>query len=309
MKKAGTLMVALYVTALTGGLLAQPQVRNTIPAGGPNTLDYGDAALRSLPTPIKIRSNMNLGDVIARGNRVDIDRNGLASDDECQFEFGVEITLMSGSRTAIIERAPDCTVVLKDMVDVDAVEPEIAVEQAARSGQSGLFPSAFRLFSQWWNSLAPTLSAQVYLSKGVYGHIYQYGGGGPYLDGLTAQQGWLHWRYNITEAIMMNASGWYCQAGYNPGCQNPLTIPPMFVNNLGWYPEAPTGFGEVFGGPGTVVTRLDFSTWRHTPTNAFNHTFYVRRNGNRLGAGTCSNYYSGSIVLGSVVHCNTYAYP
>lgn len=83
----------------------------------------------------------------------------------------------------------------------------------------------------------------------------------------------------------------------------------MFHENLGWYPQVPTGFGDVFGGPGTVVTRLDFSSWQFTPLGTWNHTFYVRRNGSAHGAGTCSNYYSGSIVLGSVIHCNTYAYP
>lgn len=70
MKAAGTLIVALYVIALTGGLLAQPQVRSTVPAGGPNTQYYDNAALRSLPVPIQIRSDINRGDVIARGNRV-----------------------------------------------------------------------------------------------------------------------------------------------------------------------------------------------------------------------------------------------
>lgn len=309
MKAAGTLIVALYVIALTGGLLAQPQVRSTVPAGGPNTQYYDNAALRSLPVPIKIRSDMNRGDVIARGNRVDIDRNGLMSEDECQFDFGVEITLMSGSRTVIIERTPDCTVVLQGVVDVDAVEPEAAAEPAAGGRQLGFLPAALRLFGQWWNALSPTLSAQLYLTKGVYGMVYQYGGGGPSYDGLTAQQGWLHWKYNTTHAIMMNASGWYCQAGPYPGCQNPLTMPPMFHTNLGWYPQVPTGFGDVYGGPGAVVTRLDFSTWQYTPTGTWNHTLYARRNGSAQGAGTCSNWYNGSIVLGSVVHCHTYAYP
>lgn len=118
----------------------------------------------------------------------------------------------------IIERTPDCTVVLQNVVDVDAVEPDAAAEPAAGGRQFGFLPAALRLFGQWWNALSPTLSAQLYLSKGVYGHIYQYGGGGPNYDGLTAQQGWLHWKYNTTEAIMLNASGWYCQAGYYPGC-------------------------------------------------------------------------------------------
>lgn len=167
-------------------------------------------------------------------------------------------------------------------------------------------------FARLWEAFMPVVHAAQWgaWKRTVYGHVYQYGlAGGSLTDGLTAQQGWLTWRYNYSQATMYpyETYEWTCTAGRdyygNPNCRAPyLQIPPMFPYNLGWWAYN-FYIGNQFAGPGTVIHRTDYSSYFFNNYNTLNHTFQNQRIAYANGHGTCLFAYSGSIVFGPTNWC------
>lgn len=304
-----SVVVAMFILVLGTGLLAQTTNRSggAVPFAGRNLPAEGTAKAPALALPVQFHRGLRAGDVIARGNRVDANRDGVAEQDECEFNFGVKISLMSGSRTVTVGRGPDCTAVLEDVQDVNVVEPgDVAKPEGVARREGGYVRTVQQLAGRWWNAVFPTVEAQTLWTKKVaYGHVYTYGGGGPVLDGLTAQQGWLVWEYNLQQAKLdiWNTWGYYCMAG-TPGCQPPLTIPPMFPYNLGWTPTA-ASYQDVYAGPGSVVTRLDWSSYKFTG-DTFQHGLYERRNGRYNGVGECIGWVVGSYPVSWTTTCDVH---
>ena len=126
--------------------------------GGENNIESPAPGARSRPMPILIRRTMKKGDVIARGNRVDANRDGIIHPYECRFDFGLQISLHSGSRTVTLQRGPGCTAVLKDITDIDVVEADDPVA-AAIPPRVGI---AQRLLNGLFDAFFPKLQAQSY---------------------------------------------------------------------------------------------------------------------------------------------------
>lgn len=105
--------------------------------------------------------------------------------------------------------------------------PAAVEERSAASGK--LFPDRVRAGV----SAAPGVSRDLDLWAACYG-----------IDGLTAQQGWMDYRWTPTAAMIEAAWGWFCTAGISywlggipqSNCQNPMEVAgaPMFQVNTGW---------------------------------------------------------------------------
>jgi hypothetical protein len=215
------LIIALIVavTAVwSTDVLAQPP----LPLGGANVESNG-LGRQSPPLRIglRIRRDMKPGEVFARGNRIDVNNDGVLQEGECYFDY--VITVLPG-QTVSTAVGPGCTIVLHSVTEgpVVLLRPEQAPNLARM------------LFNRFMDAVGPKVHAQSQqrpYTKGVYGHLYHWGGGGKEFDGLTAQQGWIEWEHNaFNSAQMLHAGGWYCTAGYTyppQGCLQMLGIPPM----------------------------------------------------------------------------------
>jgi hypothetical protein len=87
----------------------------------PSDVDGGPHAL---PAPVLIHKGLKPGDVIAWGKPMRSDHAG--PNDDCVYNFGVEITITSGSRTVGLRKGPECTVVLDRIIDVDVISDHAA---------------------------------------------------------------------------------------------------------------------------------------------------------------------------------------
>jgi hypothetical protein len=276
---------------------------------GQNRFPRTDAESRSvrtnLPRPVRITRRHLPGDVLTRGRAMMRNRGGRATQD-CEFDFGVEVSLYSGSREYTIETRPDCSVVLQNLNDNDVVEPEDRIVAAQTPGAFGRIRD---VAGRLWDALFPTAFAQSYALKTIYHHIYTCGiacAGG--IDGLTAQQGWLYYRHNGISAQMDGAWGWFCTSGMNGSyswCQPPMEVPgaPMNQINTGW-----AGYNSWimyrYWGPGTNVSAGDQTMFDWRPIGfppTFIHTLYNERKANQYGVASCISYYSGYIVNGPVI--------
>jgi len=264
---------------------------------------------RDLGTPIRITRDMRRGDVVARGNvmrRAPGRPPALQGADpnfDCEYDFGVSISLRQGSRAVYLTTGPNCTVVIDRIEDEDVIELENNVVQ----GKSVPMNPIARL----WNAFVPTLHAQWNCynrcKQKIYSHIMTWGLATPAYDGLTAQQGWLEFSYQSGQATQLYGGtyGWACVAGVNPytglqNCQSPLNIPPMFPTNIGWWATNFFIGPGSYPGPGSSINRLDQSDFflDRFPLREYQHTLFNRRIGYGGGGGTCSLYYSGSIPFG-----------
>jgi hypothetical protein len=271
----------------------------------PQTDDEARLIRRDLPPPVKISRSTLPGDIVARGRHVQR-TTGRTAGSDCAFDFGFEIELQSGSREVVLRPQPDCTVTLESVTDVDVVEPQ---EHAVASVKPGIFATARHVTGKLWEALFPTAFAQTDVLRTLYHHIYTCGigcSGG--IDGLTAQQGWLNYRYNYTQAKLDTAYAWFCMAGSAGGysyCQDPMHVAyaPMAPVNTGW-----TGYGGVMyrnWGWGSQVSAGDYSTYQWIPVGqsvppAYIHTLYNERKANYNGSVSCVSWISGSIVNGPV---------
>lgn len=297
---------AVGIMSTSPAAYAQIQWQST---GGMNQYPRNDdearLARRELPTPVKISGSTLRGDVVARGRRVQR-ASGRISASDCEFDFGFEIQLQAGSREVVLQPQPDCTITLESITDKDVVEP---AEYAVNAVKPGIFAAVRHVAGKLSEALFPTAFAQTDVLRTLYHHIYTCGvacAGG--IDGLTAQQGWLNYRYNYTQAKLDTAYAWFCMAGSSGGysyCQFPMEIAgtPMFPVNTGW-----TGFGGVMyrtWGPGTQVSAGDYSIYQWIPVGqsvppAFVHTLYNERKANYNGTVSCVSWISGSIPNGPV---------
>jgi hypothetical protein len=206
----------------------------------------------------------------------------------------------------ILWHRADCTVVVDDIVDTSVVEvPENVA--AART----LFGSIAKVSGWLWEALFPIAHAQSYASRRMYHHIHTCGAacaGG--IDGLTAQQGWMDYRYNTLNARMDGAWGWACTAGTKtPGvswCQPPMEIAaaPMAPVNTGW---AATNFWivERVWGPASQVRAADqsdffWAPWPATQPRSYQHRLSSLRFANYNGTAGCSSGITGSWVNGPI---------
>jgi hypothetical protein len=129
---AAALLAYLLMAARGGGVAASATVSpaqqpfamamssQSSGVGAPGVLPPASFQARALPTPIRIHPGLRPGDVIARGNPKTASPS--APDDNCSFDFGIEISIESGSRSVSLVRGPGCTVILGRIVDVNVVE-------------------------------------------------------------------------------------------------------------------------------------------------------------------------------------------
>lgn len=288
------LLLAIVVLLFHADLFAQQ-----LPLGGPN---LEGPPQRPLRTGIQIRDDMKPGEVLARGNRVDLNRDGVIQDNECYFDYGITLQFGQSVDTRV---GPGCTVLLDKVTQV-----------AARILSPSDAPSLVRrLFDRLRDAVLPTAYAQSYPYRaGIYGHLYMWGGGGKDWDGLTAQQGWYEYEWNQSQARSLHAGGWYCDCGnvHPPqGCLPLLGIPPMNGKNAGWQPLQ-MGWKDWFPGPGTYTGRLDWSEFWFNPGH-WRHTLFVRRvgrpNWNSTPYGECPMWLEGSYIAGTTQYCGWYNLP
>ena len=268
----------------------------TLP-GGANLESSGGVPPLPLRVGLQIRSDMKPGEVLARGNRVDLNNDGVAQENECYFDYGLDLRPGQSVDTRV---GPGCTIILDSVTERAAVLPT-QVPSLAR-----------KLFNRFFETVFPSVRAQSYpYQRGVYGHVYMWGLGGKEFDGLTAQQGWYEWEYNYSTARNLHAGGWYCTAGYTyppEGCLQLLGIPPMNKNNTGWTPLQ-MGWLDWFLGPGTYTGRLDWSEYWFSSGQQWRHKLYVRRVGQHNGNASCPIWVEGSIVAGATQACYYYNLP
>jgi hypothetical protein len=129
MKCLTTVVVAVAATLLSASIGAAQGVQGGAGRPAPSGMKFKD-----LPVPIRIDRSMKAGDIIARGGRADVTSGGFKTDDQCVFNFGIEIALELGSRTVTIGRGPDCTAVIEDIEDIGVVEPGERRQAAVRGG-------------------------------------------------------------------------------------------------------------------------------------------------------------------------------
>jgi hypothetical protein len=238
---------------------------------------------------------MKRGEVLARGNRVDLNNDGILQENECYFDYGLDLQPGQEVKTIV---GPGCTILLDDFRENQPLLAAIPPKQ---------------FFAQLWDKFFPRLHAQSYpYQKGIYGHIYGYGLGGSGIDGVTAQQGWTEWEHNgFNEGRMLHSGGWYCTANYSyppQGCLPLLGIPPMASKNMGWEPLLGQ-WTDAFWGPGWEIGRLDYSQFRFVP-EAYRHYLYVRRRGYGNGTGNCPMWVDGAVPPGGTYQaCYYYNLP
>lgn len=303
----------LACVMLAGGVttaLAQGQGSRVFYAG-PNEAPPQGERMRDLPVPILIRRTMNPGDIVARGTRVPW-RSGISlppdaePQGDCQFNFGVRIDLFQGTRSVRIERGPDCTAVIAAIENSnDVIElNDLRARREALDGKQTPLAKLIRAFF-------PPLYAQwPKYQQSVYGEKRSYGGGTPWLDGLTAEQGFFKFFWSAGQATQItgwgNTYGWACTAGRDvfgaSYCQPPLGIPPMFPTNLGWWAYN-IFIGTQEYGPSATVHRIDYASFFFSQSQLFIHTIFSQRIGYGNGGGTCTLWYTGSVPIGTYNTC------
>jgi hypothetical protein len=294
---------ALFVCVLclvTSASIAQAQAARGGASQYPRN-DRIDASIpRNLPAPVQIRGDVRPGHILARGRNVDLNRDRVLADDECEFNYGFSVALWSGRREVTVRHLPGCTAVIEEIRDINAVEVQDRVAALKRSDP----PTTPRtVLGRLWDAIFPTASAQTWINKVVYGDIYTYGYAGAGADGLTAQQGWLYFRYSGSSAIMNSANGWFCVDGRNPQgqswCQPPLGIPPMGPYHTAWWGQNPWIIQRSWGPSPTVVaeeqTEFFWDPQSCPLCPEFRHQLHNRRIAYAQGWGECPRWVTGSI--------------
>lgn len=295
------LVTIVACLAATTDALAQPQ---PLPLGGVNQESNDPSRAQALlsRTPLQIRRDMKPGEVLARGNRVDANNDGIQQEGECYFDY---VLAVQPGQTVSTVVGPGCTVLLHSVVEGPTVllRPEHAPNLARM------------LFRRFMDAVVPRVHAQSQTrpyTQGVYGHLYHWGFGGKEFDGLTAQQGWIEWEHNaFNSAQMLHAGGWYCTAGYTyppQGCLQMLGIPPMNKNNTGWTPLQ-MGWLNPFWGPSYQIGRTDWAEFGFAPNWNWRHTLTLQRVGQGNGYGYCPSSVSGSVTAGTTIQCYYYNLP
>jgi len=282
-----------------------PQQGTPLSQGGANQYPENDNQARgirtNLPPLIAVNSRSLRGTTIARGRKVN---------DVCNYDFGVRIRLFGGRRDVVLRpNETTCEMILDHVQDTNVIE------------QASIPSSPRGLLGRLMQTLFPKLEAQSPTLRTLYSHIYTCGvacAGGA--DGLTAQQGWLNFRFVYSyNAQMDSAVGWFCTSGSDNGTTSrcmpgsPLGTwgSPMNPVNTGWWGYNFYNTGKVWG-PGESVmsswqTSFFWAPWPATYPRYFEHTLYMRQTATRYGDGYCDLYTSGSFVMGPILSCQMWA--
>jgi hypothetical protein len=302
MKRVTVLLMAIAVLG-AGEAYGQSQ-------SGPTRQPGRAIGERVARTSAKLDRRSLKGRVLARGKRVERNRDGIVQP-ECEFNYSFETELFSGNREVTIQHTPDCRAVLEKIEDMNAVEPQ---EGLIAGVSPGAFGSASRVVGKLWEALFPTVLAQTWNYRTLYHHIYTCGvachGS---VDGLTALQGWLDYRYNGSTVVNEGAAGWMCVAGQHPSypnrsnCQPPMEVAysPMAPVNTGWWGYNFWITGRIWG-PGGIVLGQDQSSYYWLPLRVqpgprfYEHTLYNQRTARANGVASCGSSVTGSFVNGPV---------
>jgi hypothetical protein len=257
--------------------------------------------------PVKIHPGLKPGDVIARGN-ARVPRPGVI-DDDCTFDFGIEISLVSGSRMVGLIRGPDCTVLLERIEDRNVIEYDPPPKMlAARRGASGLVARLLSLFEPIWNTIEPVVHA-VSGPKRIQPYVWQVGfgsqmyGNDPYRDILTVVEAFTDFSWDGTNVWVNGGYSW---------CQ-PKTAP-----DTGWRLDYCYILENVFSSNSSTgpVSRRDEGQFENIyvcePGGSFPcyvHQLDNRRLGYWDGGTTCQLWYSGRIVYMAWQRCDVFETP
>jgi hypothetical protein len=247
-------------------------------------------------TPVRIHSGLRRGDVIARGNpkapRPD------TPDDDCTFDFGIDISLVSGSRTVGLVKGQGCTMLLDRIEDRDVVERTIA---AVITPPIGLTARLWRLLEPIWNQIEPVVHAasgpkriQPYVWMDGWGSYYV--GGDPYTDILTVVKAFSDFSWDGTN-VWTNAGYSYCQPHVSTGWR--LDYCYILENYYS---------GNSSTGP---ISRRDEGQFEWLCPNGpcYQHRLDNRRVGYWDGGTSCQAWYSGSIVYSTWSRCDVFDTP
>jgi hypothetical protein len=290
-------------------------------SGGTFRYPRTDAENRGLrkkaPKRIKIDRRSLRGDVIARGNRVDKNKDGRFTFDECEFDYELHIGIAQGGRRVSVLNDPgSCTSVLEEVEDADVVEPE---ENNVAMVTPGVFHHARKAIGNLWEALFPKLLAQTWYYRKAYNDILTCGvvcpppNIGPTAgDGLTMIQGFTNYRYRPYSAIeMQDAWAWWCTDGWRRDpltnevrsyCQPPAhkAGSPMFPEWTGWWSYNQFVTERIWSGryiKAAEQASFFFMPWNTAP-RLYDHTMFNLRDIDASGNLNCFTAVTGSYVRG-----------
>lgn len=216
--------------------------------------------------------------MIARGTRVDLDGDGRR--DVCDVDFGIQTPNFSSGEYRVDLRADeDCVITVHQLDDRTTSALQAKVSEA---------PSFLaRLVSGIGDWIAPRVSAASG-PKRTTNYVWMYGYGGTW-DMLSEVRGFVDWSWDSTSA-WTNASYSYCEA-HN--------------STLWWMNGCWIRYQQYNGG---WVEQLTEGNFFWAPYGVGNTHYYVHqllndRQGDQYGNGSCSGWYTGSIVAGAAMKC------
>lgn len=228
---------------------------------------------------------------------------------DCQYDYTIGTDITEGQRNFTILHLPDCTVVLEELRDLGVVEPgEFNVAQVS----PGIFAPMRHVVGKLMDALFPTAFAQTWVYKTAYHDIWTCGAICP-PDGLTAQQGWIDYRYILNSEIRLDSAlGWFCTAGlqyrddqWKSFCLEPMDIPgsPMQQYDTGWRGYNPFIVERYWGTPNSSFVKSYEKTnffWcpENNPCPQYEHILYNQRTAWPSGNYNCSSTTSGTFVRG-----------
>jgi len=274
----------VFLVAVSFGVVANVSAQRVSPpqAEGPA---IGLPSNQPPPNPpglaIKLTRNVQIGSVIAVGNRINRALDGRR--DGCQANFGVETPWFSkGSYTIDLRADEDCVVRVNNVIDqTDAA----TTPQARTERPMGVLAKFLQRAGDW---LMPRLSA-AFGPKRVTGYTWMYGYGGTW-DMLSEERGFHDFSWDGDNAFTNYAYG-YCEAHNSTD----------WWNNGCWI--------YAFNYNGTDIYRKDYGSFFWAPygvqgTHYYNHQDWQQRNADRFGNASCIGWYVGDIVNGVAVHCD-----
>jgi hypothetical protein len=254
-------------------LLADPQ-----PEGIAAPMPRGTIPTRRT-IPVQLTRTHRVGDVVARGNRIDRNRDGMR--ETCEADFGIRTPEMErGSYRVDLVADEDCAISIAHIED-NSTPP---AQAATVVGPPSLIA---RLFNRLAELVAPALSAASG-PKRVTSYTWMYGYGGTW-DWLSETRGYIDWSWDGAIA-WTNYTYNYCAAHtvtywWMNGCwyqsqtwNGANGVEQTVQGNYFWAPE---GMGTTPAGPHYYIHQVYNEMW-----------------GGKDGTSFCTGWYSGSIVYG-----------
>ena len=291
--------------------LALPIAGQQAAPGAPSVLPERQRQL-STPAPSTLDARgLNVGSVVAIGRRNP--NNGACTYD--RFSVGVN---SSTPRTFSINLQNDdqCRLVVTEKRDepyrplnltpqnpiprtiprrVGRLIPPLnpLLQDAAIHVEAGYSTNPFQAFMRnaVWNSTRPKFqpvrqSSQITVSQ----YVFSYGYGGPSVDKLTGDFGWMRFSYDGTNA-WISSNGGYCDA---PGAFN------------GWVVDS-CQFDGWDAGPNTIIWQQGSGNYHWEPTYyppSYYHILIDKEYGTKNGGTQCVFDYLGDVVLGVGSNCS-----